>query len=50
MKPKPTVEKTVLSFRVTANIRRQIEAAAAKERRPISHWLEIHVEELLKPN
>jgi uncharacterized protein (DUF1778 family) len=48
MKPKPTVEKSVLSFRVTPETREAIETAAAKERRPVSHWLEIHIENYLK--
>lgn len=41
-------EKTVLSFRVTAEVRDAVESAAAKDRRPVAHWLEIAIENYLK--
>jgi hypothetical protein len=40
--------KTVLSFRVSQDVRQAVEKAAAKERRPIAHWLELLLEEALK--
>ena len=50
MKLKPVVEKTVLSFRVTAEVRKAVEAAAAKDRRPVAHWLELQIEDLVNPS
>jgi len=47
MRPKPEVEKTTVSMRATPELRRAIVAAAAKERRPVAHWLEYLVEDEL---
>jgi hypothetical protein len=42
------IGQTAISFSLSTKLRKRIEAAAKKDNRPISNWLQVIVDEALK--